>query len=141
MIPHSSLLLRRRLGERWGGKGPGGANCLAEEVLGTFLHTQRVLLPAAFSNPNPLTAARSPSSPTFRLLLLPRVFPDPLPFKTPAPGVMLFLPCLEKAFLVSNGGLVRWKKARRASRESLSSGRQVRRPRGRRMLSGVYVFA
>lgn len=50
------------VGRAWGSH-------LAEGLLGTFLRIQR-LLPAAFSNPNPLTTAHSPSSPTFQLLLL-----------------------------------------------------------------------
>ena len=59
MLPHSLLLLLRRwLGEHWGGKGPEAARYPTEGLLSTLLCIQSaLLLSAAFSNPNPLTGA------------------------------------------------------------------------------------
>lgn len=58
MLPHGSLPLRRRLGEHWGGKGPGGGPAALPRgfSLRTFLLIPSgLLLPAAFSNPNTFT--------------------------------------------------------------------------------------
>lgn len=62
MLPHGSLPLRRRLGEPWGGKGPGGGGGGPAALprgfsLHTFLRIPSglLLLPAACSNPNTFT--------------------------------------------------------------------------------------
>lgn len=71
-----SLLLRGQLERTGEGKGLGEPVILLRGF-STPSDTSGELFPAAFSNPNPLTAACPPSSPTFRLLLLPKPFQIP----------------------------------------------------------------
>ena len=129
MLPHGSPA-------RGGGwEGPGGASCPAEGLLGTFLRLQSILLlllllPAAF--PNLLTAARSPSSPTFSSS-------PPLNSTSSWSHVISSPP--GKAFLAPRDGLLRRKRAQRASREGSNTGKQARRPGPRGMLSEVHVDA